>query len=65
MARYRCYFRGRDGLMLGAEDIDSNQDREAIEKARKRLASEHDFAAFELWHRERWVFAEMRAEEVS
>lgn len=51
--------------MLGAEDIDSNQDREAIEKARKRLASEHDFAAFELWHRERWVFAEMRAEEVS
>jgi hypothetical protein len=47
VAHYRCYFIGRDGKIAGAEIVEAETARDAIDISRK-LAAQSDHA-FELW----------------
>jgi hypothetical protein len=48
MARYRCYFIGSHGQLVGAENVDGANDEEAIAIARRLFAQKAYASGFEL-----------------
>ena len=62
MARYRCYFLGSQGQLVGAENIESAGDGEAVTIARRLFARKAHASGFELTQGDRQVAAqEVRA----
>lgn len=58
MARYRCYFIGSDGQLVGAETIVSESDSEAIAKANRCYAGKAFASGYELRLGEREIARE-------
>ena len=58
MARYRCYFIGSDGQLVGAETIVSESDSEAITKAGRLYAGKAFASGYELRLGEREIARE-------
>lgn len=58
MARYRCYFVGSDGQLVGAETIVSESDRDAIARAERLYAGKAYASGYELCLGERQVIRE-------
>jgi hypothetical protein len=58
MARYRCYFIGSDGQLVGAETIVSESDDNAIVVANRLYAAKAFASGFELWQGEHQVIRE-------
>ena len=58
MARYRCYFVGSNGQLVGAETIVSENDRDATAKAERLYAAKAFANGYELWLGERQVTCE-------
>jgi len=48
MARYRCYFLGENGQLVGAETIARENDEDAVAAARAQLAARAYAVGFEL-----------------
>jgi len=55
MARYRCYFVGSDGQLVGAETIVSESDADATAKANRLYAGKAFASGYELRLGEREV----------
>ena len=58
MARYRCYFVGSNGQLVGAETIVSESDRDAVAKADRLYAGKAFANGYELRLGERQVTRE-------
>jgi hypothetical protein len=58
MARYRCYFIGSDGQLVGAETVVSESDDDAIVVANRLYAAKAFASGFELWQGEHLVSRE-------
>ena len=58
MTRYRCYFFGGNGQLVGAETIFSDSDNEARDAARRWFASRAYATSFELRDGSRLVDAQ-------
>lgn len=58
MARYRCYFIGSNGQLVGAETIVSDNDSDAIAIANRLYAAKAFANGFELWLGEHQVSRE-------
>ena len=61
MVRYRCYFLGRNGKILVAEDIEASMDPDAIDRARQSFDQWPMFPAFELWLDDKRIHKEQRS----
>jgi hypothetical protein len=58
MALYRCYFRGSSGHFDSRHDFHTENDDEAIARARILYADEEVKAGFELWKGAQLIIAE-------
>ena len=56
MARYRCYFVGRDGRLLGADSIESDSDDKAVAIASEEFFQRGHARSFEVWQNKRPVY---------
>lgn len=55
MTRYRCYFFGADGRLVGADTIESDDDKEAVARASEEFFQRAYARGFEVWHDDRAV----------
>jgi hypothetical protein len=55
---YRCYFLTADLHIATAKTIEAHNDAEAIELAKRALAAQHQYRAFELWQSDQRVGSE-------
>jgi hypothetical protein len=58
MARYRCYFIGSNGQLVGAETVVSECDADAVVIANRLYAAKAFAHGFELWQGEHQIVRE-------
>jgi hypothetical protein len=58
MARYRCYFIGSNGQLVGAETVVSDSDADAIAIADRLYAAKAFANGFELWQGDHQIVRE-------